>query len=187
MHIETLDLRDINEADARRVATLMCAIWPKPGRTVDSFTHDLLTKERDYAGPEEQYPRLFVIHEAGRLLACASAVARTLGTSRGPITVLALSRVCTDPHARGQGLGQAVVRAAFDLVDRRTFPFSLFQTSPEVRPFYEKLGCVSVDNRFINSLADDPAANPFWNPEIMRYAAAPGWPAGQIDLCGPGW
>jgi predicted GNAT family N-acyltransferase len=187
MNVETLDRRSMNEPDARAVATLICAIWPKPGRTVESVSDELLTKHRDYAGPEEQYPRLFVIREAGRILACASAVPRSIDTVIGPITVVALARVCTDPQARGRGLGQAVVAATFDLVDRKAFPFSLFQTSPDVRPFYERFGCVSVDNRFINSLADNPAANPFWNPVIMRYPDTPGWPAGQIDLCGPGW
>jgi predicted GNAT family N-acyltransferase len=187
MHIETLDRRNMKDIDAQAVATLICSIWPKPGRTVETVTDDLLTKHRDYAGPEQQFPRLFIVREADRLLACASAVPHNIRTSQGEITVLALARVCTDPQARGRGLGQAVVEASFDLVDRKTFPFSLFQTTSDVRPFYEKLGCVSVDNRFINSLADDPSANPFWNPEIMRYPATPGWPSGEIDLRGPGW
>jgi hypothetical protein len=80
-----------------------------------------------------------------------------------------------------------VVRAAFDLVDHGAYPFALFQTGEKVRPFYEKLGCVTVDNRFVNSLADDPQAYPFWDTAIMRYPAGPGWPSGEVDLRGPGW
>lgn len=188
MHeIETLDRHNIREPDARAVATLLCAIWPKPGRTVDSLTADLLQKFSDDAGPEDVRPRLFVVRDGERVIACAQAAPRTIGTSAGDITVLALARVCTDPAARGLHLGQAVVRAAFALVDNGPYRFALFQTGEKVRNFYEKLGCAAVDNHFVNSLADDPQENPFWDAAIMRYPAGPGWPDGEIDTRGPGW
>lgn len=187
MEIETLDRRRLIEADALAVAELLCAIWPKPGRTVETRTQELVTRWRGYRGPEREYPRMFVVREAGRVIACANAEPRTIGTSTGDMTVQSLSLVCTDPAARGRRLGQAVVRAAFDLVDHGPFSFSLFQTTEPVRSFYEKLGAVTADNRFVNSLADEPAANPFWHAVIMRYPAAPGWPAGEIDLRGPGY
>jgi GNAT superfamily N-acetyltransferase len=187
MQIEALDRRTITEPDARAVAGLLISIWPKPGRTVDTLTDELFSKHRDYAGPEAEHPRLFVIRDGRHVIACASANPRTIGTTAGDMTVLALARVCTDPAARGKRLGQAVVRAAFDLVDHGPYLFALFQTGEAVRPFYEKLGAVRVDNRFVNSLADDPAANPFWDKVIMRYPASPGWPVGEIDLRGPGW
>ena len=80
-----------------------------------------------------------------------------------------------------------MAKAAFDLVDNGTYPFSLFQTTENVKSFYEQLGAVRIHNRFINSTAEDPVANPFWSPVIMRYPAKPGWPDGEIDLKGPGW
>jgi predicted N-acetyltransferase YhbS len=187
MNIETLDLRTIGEADARAAAELVCAVWPKPERTVDSLTADLLERWKAYDGPETQYPRSFVIREAGRVIAHASGVPRKIGTSAGEMTLLALARVCTDPAARGRHLGQAMARAAFELVDNGAFPFALFQTNEAVKPFYDRLGAVAVDNRFINSTADDPAASPFWDRVIMRYPAKHGWPNGDIDLRGPGW
>jgi predicted N-acetyltransferase YhbS len=187
MDVATLDRRNLCVGDARAIATLLVAIWPKPGRTIDTLADELLTKQRHYAGPESQYPRLFVVRHDGRVIACSSAVPRMIGTAAGEMTVLALARVCTDPHFRGKHLGQTVVRAAFELVDDGSYPFSLFQTGPSVRPFYEKLGAVKASNHFINSLADDPCANPFWDTEIMRYPGKPGWPAGQIDLRGPAW
>lgn len=187
MPIETLDRHTVTATDAHDAAELLIRIFPKPGRTVDSLAADVLQKLGSHAGPDDERPRMFVVREAGRVVACAQAIPRTLGTAAGDLTVLALARVCTDPAVRGKHLGQAVVRAAFDLVDHGPYPFSLFQTTPDVRPFYEKLGCVTVDNHFVNSLADDPQANPFWNSEIMRYPAAPGWPGGTIDTRGPGW
>ena len=185
--IETIDRRTIGEADARAIAELIVSIWPKPDRTVDTFTAEILDQWKDYRGPEDQHPRSFLIRDGGRVVAHSSVYPRTIGTSKGEITVLALARVCTDPVVRGRKLGDAVVRASFELVDRGPFPFALFQTTKEVRPFYERLGAVEIDNTFINSLAADPKANPFWAEVRMRYPATGDWPKGEIDLRGPGW
>ena len=95
---------------------------------------------------------------------------------------MALASVCSDPEMRGRGLGETVVRAAFDTVDHGPFAHSLFQTSFKVQPFYEKLGCCLVTNRIVNSLAEDPAKNPFWDEIVMRYPApSPGPKATSIS------
>jgi predicted GNAT family N-acyltransferase len=187
MQIETIDRRKISEATARAIAELIVSIWPKPDRTVDNFTAEMLSQWIDYQGPDNQHPRSFVIHEAGRVVAHASAYPRTIGTEQGDMTVLALARVCTDPAVRGKRYGDAVVRAAFALVDQDVFPFALFQTTQPVRPFYERLGSIVIENEIVNTLAEDPTANPFWAEVAMRYPAGPGWPSGKIDLRGPGW
>jgi predicted N-acetyltransferase YhbS len=187
MDIETLDRRRLSEDDARAIAELIVKIWPKPGRTIDTMAADMASRWRDYRGPERQHPRSFVIREDGRVIAHASFDPRTIGTTQGDMTVLALARVCTDPAARGRKLGQAVVRRAFDLVDGGSFPFSLFQTTDDVQSFYDNLGAVRIHNRFVNSLAEDPNANPWWSPVIMRYPSGPEWPDGEIDLRGPGY
>lgn len=187
MNVETRDLRTINEADARATMELVCAIWPKPGRTVETMTADLSERWRHYDGPEAQHPRSFLIRDRDRVVAHATAVPRTIGTTSGPITVLALARVCTTPEVRGQHLGEAMARAAFSLVDNGVFPFSLFQTTDNVKAFYDRLGAVVIHNRFVDSTAQDPTASPWWSPVIMRYPAKPGWPEGEIDLRGPGW
>jgi hypothetical protein len=185
--IETIDRRRVSEADARAIAELVVSIWPKVGRTVETFTDDVLVQWKDYRGPEEEHPRSLVIREEGRIVAHASAYPRTIGTSKGDITVLALARVCTNPVVRGRKFGDAVVRAAFELVDHGPFPFSLFQTTIDVRPFYERLGAVAINNKFVDSTAADPKANPFWADVYMRYPATGDWPTGEIDLRGPGW
>jgi predicted N-acetyltransferase YhbS len=187
MQIETLDHRTIGEADARAIAELLIAIWPKPGRTVETRTAEMLSQWKNYRGPEAQYPRSFLVRESGRVVAHAEADPRTVRTPMGELTVLALCRVCSDPAVRGKKLGRAVVEAAFDLVDDGAYPFALFQTRETVRPFYEKLGATPVGNRFFNSLGEDPTASPFWDPVIMRYPSTGAWPTGDIDTNGPGW
>jgi predicted N-acetyltransferase YhbS len=184
-HVETLDRRKMTEVDARAVAELLVKVWPR--RTFDERLEILMNQWRDYRGPEAEFPRALVIRENGRIIAHATAMPRTIGTSQGDITIMALASVCSDPNMRGRGLGETVIRAAFDTVDHGPFAHSLFQTSRQVQPFYEKLGGGLVTNRIVNSLADDPTRNPFWDEIVMRYPAAKPWPNGDIDLRGPGY
>jgi predicted GNAT family N-acyltransferase len=187
MQVDTLDRRRLSERDARAISELVVSIWPKPGRTADVLASEMISQWRSYDGPEAQHPRSFVVREGERVIAHASFDPRIIASGDHEITVLALARVCSDPAMRGRKLGQAVVKEAFKIVDQRTFPFSLFQTTNEVQPFYERFGAVRIYNRFINSMASDPKADPWWNPVIMRYPDGPGWPTGEIDLRGPGW
>jgi predicted N-acetyltransferase YhbS len=185
MHVETLDRRQMSEVDLRAIAELLNRVFTK--RSLEVRMARLVDEWPNYAGPDAMYPRSLVIRAGDRLVAHAAALPRTIGTSEGEMTVLALVHVCTDPDARGQKLGQAVVRAVFDLVDHGPYEHSLFQTSHHNRPFYEKLGAKPVMNRIVNSLADDPTANPFWDEVVMRYPMAKHWPEGEIDLLGPAW
>ena len=185
MQIETLDRRHLTEAEALPVAELLVRVFPR--RPLEDRLALFISQWRDYVGPEEFYPRSVIMRDGARVVAHAAGPPRTIGTSEGDFTVAALALVATDPDYRGQKLGQAVVRAIFDLVDHGPFAYSLFQTSHNVRPFYEKLGAALVTNPIVNSLADDPTANPFWDEVVMRYPAAKHWPAGVIDLRGPGF
>jgi predicted N-acetyltransferase YhbS len=187
MQVEMLDARTLSPADARAIAQLLIRVWPKPNKTVEIRQQQLLQMSRDYQGSDEQAPRSFVVREAGRVIAHAAIITRTIGTTQGDLTIAGLARVCSDPDLRGHGLGALVVRPIFALVDEGVFPFSLYQTSHQVRPFYEKLGAATIDNPIVNSLAEDKHSSPFWDSVIMRYPDGPGWPAGEIDLRGPGY
>jgi GNAT superfamily N-acetyltransferase len=185
--IETWESQTLTAEQARAIGELLVQVWPKPNVTVEDRVQQQLAFGRAYEGPANQAPRSYVVTEDGRLLAHALIFARTIRTANGEIPIAALARVCTAPEARGRGLGEAVARAAFGAVDRGEFPWALFQTSPQVRPFYEKLGAVVAENPFINSLAEGPKANPFWDEVVMRYPAHGAWPSGTIDLRGPGY
>lgn len=187
MPVEVLDARTLSVADARAIAELLVRVWPKPDKPLQYRERQMLDMGRGYQGNDQQAPRSFLLRDSGRVIAHAAFITRTIGTAQGDVTVAGLTRVCSDPDLRGRGLGALVVRPVFDLVDQGIFPFSLFQTTPEVRPFYEKLGAATVDNPIINSLAEVVHDSPFWDPVIMRYPAGPGWPEGQIDLRGPGY
>jgi predicted N-acetyltransferase YhbS len=187
MQVENLDARFLTEADAQAIAELLVSVWPKSPKTVAVRQQQMLDMGRDYDGADQQAPRSFILREQGQLIAHAAVIPRTIGTTQGELTIAGLARDGTDPDQRGHGLGALIVRPVFELVDQGAFPFSLLQTSTEVRPFYEKLACAVVDNRIINSLADDENHCPFWDRVIMRYPDGPEWPEGEIDLRGPGY
>jgi GNAT superfamily N-acetyltransferase len=183
MPVEMWDARSFTPDQARIIGELLAAVWPR--LTAAERAENLLALGRGYQGPDAQAPRSFVFFEDGKLLAHAAIIPRTIGTTDGFMTIGGLARVCTDQQARGRGLGELIARAAFSAVDSGDFLFALFQTNRQVRPFYEKLGAVVVDNPIVNSLADNPTANPFWDEVVMRYPADADWPTGTIDLRGP--
>lgn len=187
MPVEIWDARQFTTDQARSIGELIHRVWPKPTMTVADRAAQQLAIGANYVGRPEQAPRAMVVVDAGRVVANATMEPRTIRAADRDIVVGALSRVCTDPALRGRGLGEAVVRAAFGLVDAGDFPFALFQTKRHLAGFYEQLGCVEVFNRFVNSLGDDPQANPFWDEIVMRYPADGDWPAGTIDLRGPAY
>lgn len=187
MQVETLDLRTLSRAQASEIAELLVRVWPESEKTFEIRRDQLLELGLGYRGPDSQFPRSFLIREEGRLIAHSAVLPRTTGTMAGELTIGGLTRVCTDPDQRGRGLGEIVVRAVFDLVDEGVFAFSLFQTTLDVKPFYEKFGAQTVENRIINSRGEDAGASPFWDKQIMRYPSGGDWPTGEIDLRGPGY
>lgn len=175
---------DLPSAVARSIAQLAC----------QSFTASRRTVEERVAGMEEmrgktdlatRTGRRFVIWNGGQAIAHARVFVREIHADSGSLPVLALASVCSDPERRGQGLGAAVTRQAFDLVGRPTWPsVSLFQTP--VPEFYARLGCRPVDNRFVNRLnRQDPEARPWRDEYVMIYPGEFAWPGGPIDLNGP--
>ena len=136
--------------------------------------------------PAPQQRKYHVMERDGLVMAMAVSFARAILTPAGPMTILALASVCSDPACRNQGLGRAVVQPAFRRVDRGDFRLSLFQTGQSAKGFYEKLGARAVDNLIVNSLKD-PQARAFWDPVAMIYPTSANWPEGTIDLLGPGY
>jgi GNAT superfamily N-acetyltransferase len=187
MPVDVWDARFFTGAQALGIGDLVNRVWPKPGMTAETRALQQLAIGREYKGPTRQAPRAIVVLEEGRLLAHAAIVPRFALANGREIAIGGLSRVCTAPEARGRGFGELVVRAAFELIDAGVFEFSLFQLSERVRPFYERFGCVPVENRIVNSLAADPDANAFWDEQVMRYPADGDWPSGPIDLRGAGY
>lgn len=185
--VETLKPGEFGRDDLEQLARLHLEVFDAKGRTVTQYAEHLA---REWSDPSvNPKAQRHLIREEGQIIANANSMSRTVQTESGPIEVLALAGVCSDPGSRGRGLGRAVVRQAFDRVDAGEFAWALFQTG--VPGFYEKLGCVAVQNRFVNGRGEDAQADPWWDPHRMVYQA-PGverqvWPAGTVDLGGPGW
>ncbi|MEM0914970.1 MAG: GNAT family N-acetyltransferase [Planctomycetota bacterium] len=142
--------------------------------------HDLWVFGR--GGPPDTM--LHVVRERDHPVAAAISFTRRVIAESGPITVLALSSVATDPPHRGHGHGLAVVRDAFARLASPGPRVCLFQTGL-ARVFYEKLGARCVDNWFFDGTSAAPKANPWSDRYVMIYPAAAAWPTGPIDLNGP--
>ena len=184
--VEALNSETFAKGCGEQMAALLCLVWPKPGRTVATRVEKMLG-EIDVADGLMR-PRSFVVREEGEVIACGQLLPRVVGTTQGERGhCRARSRLLASFAPRSRSSARAIVRAAFEVIDRGEFEWSLFQTSPQVRPFYEKLGAVEIDNQFVNSIGEDPDANPFWDAVVMRYPSRGGWPEGTIDLRGPGY
>ena len=162
--------------------------FPESTRTTAEREEQFAELATTHRPGAQRNPRVFIVRASKQLVASAMVFPRTIAVESNETTTLALASVCSAPAHRGKSFGRAVVQAAFKLVDDGEFPHSLFQTSEDIRPFYEKLGACKIRNRIVNSLGDPPTANPFKMPEIMCYATDPVcWGEAPIDLLGPGY
>ncbi len=177
---------DLTESQVKAIVTLVNSIWPDKDKTISELIADWLAQirqmQKSKSGKDGNHATHFLISEGNKAIAHARIFPREIYTPDGLLKVAALASVCVDANHRGEGLGAAVVRCAFEMV----VPVSLFQTG--VPGFYERLGARSVDNKFVNSGCDkDAEASPWWDKYVMIYPGEYRWPEGIIDLNGPGY
>jgi predicted N-acetyltransferase YhbS len=179
---------ELSADEIQQIAELLCETWPDHDSGVEDrvrFIERLAEEDRkrDRMMPS---PRRYVLWEDNRAEVHAYTFERTVETSAGPLSVMALAGVAVAKGRRGQGLGRAVVRQAFSRVDSGEFVVSLFQTG--VPDFYRKLDSRVIENRFVNSLSRaDPDGNPWADEYVMIYPSRFAWPEGVIDLKGRGY
>jgi GNAT superfamily N-acetyltransferase len=184
---QNIDAVRLNSVTAAAINQLMLATWPHIANAKEGTIDFLLQRWTNYQDAEEHRPSYHLVYLDGELAGLAHTFPRTIASRQGEMVVMGLANVCVTHRHRGRGLGRIVVDAAFDRIRTGEFSVALFQTTAAVEPFYRRLGAVPVHNRFYNSFADDPAANPFWDPVAMRYPASVYWPNSEIDLRGPGY
>lgn len=178
---------ELNATLASAVAELQQSIWPNDHCSIQTRAAAMIEKFSGYSGPVAQAPSVHWVMDNHHAVAVATATSRTIMTQVGPMTVLALAGVCSAPSFRKKGFGRAVVAQALSRVDDGDFSFGLWQTHRHNVMFYQHFGAKIVDNRFIDSTADQPQANPWWEPVVMRLPNNDDWPQGVIDLQGPGY
>jgi GNAT superfamily N-acetyltransferase len=178
---------DLDSATLRGICQLIQDTWPKPEFSLDEAVAKMEAHvARCRADPQGNRWRRHWIVAGDRVAAHAVVFPRTVQTGPGPLEVGALAAVCVAPASRGTGLGRAVVEAALADWLGRGGPVVLFQTA--VPDFYRKLGGRLVDNTFVNSRHPEGSkASPWWDRYVMIHPATFAWPAGPVDLLGPGW
>src|SRR5688572_27835807 len=133
--VQTL-LPPVSDAECDDFAALFAAVYPNQVPDLKAHAATVRQAWQSPAAAEEGHRR-FILRENGRLVANASLYPKRIRTSRGEEFIAGMADVLTHPDLRGRGLGTAVVRPIFDLVDAGEFSFSLFQTAT-ARVFYEK-------------------------------------------------
>lgn len=181
--VQIIDYAAMAIGDRHALAELHEAVWVGPDRDREKLaSQDPPTID----WPHHHRPQAHVIRDRGVIIALATSKPRRIRTSEGDLDVLALANVSCHPRHQGHGYGAAVVRSAFERVDRGDFPVSFFQTA--IPDFYRKLGCRTVDNPVVNSHSTiDRQIRPFWDDNALIYPADFDWPGGPIDTLGPGW
>lgn len=182
---------DLADVQLEAIVRLTNSVWPKEDLTLEQRIEQLKTLVRS---PERAdiNPVRFVVWDGDSAIGHALVFDRAVhvldanDASVRTINVVALAGVCSDASRRGEGLGLAVVKAAFEQISENR-PISLFQTG--VPQFYEKLGGRLVSNQFVNLLnTQDPQANPWWDKEVMIVPGQFDWPAeNKIDMNGAGY
>jgi predicted N-acetyltransferase YhbS len=178
--VENFPIGDVSPDLMRDAMTLDSAIWPGEGSLEQRIERCL----REAQVESDVLSRIVwhVIRDERSVQAMASSYRRVVATESGwRFPVLALAGVCTDPEHRRQGLGRAIVRAAWARVDAE-IPVCFFQTS--LPAFYERMGARVFHNRIYDGTG---ARRAFWEPHAMIYPADAPWTAEAIDLQGGGW
>lgn len=128
--------RDLSDDEILAVVSLLNAVWPKPETVAEQVAaFPALRRRYRLSDTRDARPALrHLVWDAGELVAHALAFERAVRSDQGEIRVMALSGVCVAPAYRGEGLGDTVVRRAFQRVDSGELAVSLFQTG--VPAFY---------------------------------------------------
>jgi GNAT superfamily N-acetyltransferase len=185
IQVERKALLALSDEEINALLALWTKVWPKYGEaTPETFR----AKCQAQLTGGSTWCEVLYVPGTPHPKAAARVFERTIAAGTREIPILALAAVCTDPDGRGHGTGHAIVRAAFGYVARGQYAWALFQTSRQVRPFYERLGATVVENHIFDSTAADPTEPAFRDEVVMRYPARNrGWPEGPLDLRGPGY
>ncbi|MBK1876430.1 GNAT family N-acetyltransferase [Pelagicoccus mobilis] len=175
---------ELDDEEIRELLNLWQRVWPLAEFDEESDLDRVREFRETRLGTTDREELFHVLCNGGRIVGVARSFLREIEfiESGERIRVLALAGVCSEPEARGVGVGKAVVESAFARIGEDV-PCSLFQTG--VPGFYEKLGAFLVENEFVNSKsADDSSARPWWDPYVMVLGERGKWPEGRVDLLG---
>ena len=174
--IRNIDATQLTKPLVLQILSLKNQVWPSERTEEEQYDGYLA---RNATRPKRE---IFVIQQDKVCIAHAELFCRRIVCDGRSYEVGCLAGVCVLPERQGEGLGRAIVEAAFSRASACGFGAVLFQTPVPV--FYEKLGCKLINNRFFDSTSDDPAANPWWDDYIMIYPNSHPWLKGHIDLNG---
>jgi len=171
---------DLTDADWLELAEFLHTIWPNP-----DLSSEGRAEHREDAATDRPASEVIRTYDGERLIAAGQTFGREVLVDGQRRNALALAAFAVAEDRRGEGMGKQVVLEAFKRVDSGAFEFAIFQTG--VPGFYQPMNCRVIDNKVVNSLADDPNANPFEDTHVMVYPANTLLGTGPVDMLGPGY
>ncbi|MGA2064466.1 MAG: GNAT family N-acetyltransferase [Thermoguttaceae bacterium] len=161
-----------------RIRAALCACFPAD--------RAVFHRTRAWHGSPPQYSA--VLEDAGRVIAHAGIVRRTITVGGAPLLVAGVQNVCVLPECRGQGLSDRVLQAAMDEARRRGFDCGLLFCVPALGPLYARGGWQGLGPREVVRVEEGREV-PLSGENVamfypLRIAAFPG---GPIHLCGNDW
>jgi aminoglycoside 2'-N-acetyltransferase I len=129
-----------------------------------------------------------VLEGAGRVLAHAGIVQRTITVDGAPLRVAGVQNVLVLPERRGQGLSGRVLQAAMDEARGRGFDCGLLFCVPALGPLYAGGGWQALGPRDIVRVEEGRRLPlPRENVALFYPLRVAVFPDGPIDLCGNDW
>ncbi len=175
--VERIDWYTSN--DIRDICSIFHTAWKMKeslDQTVELFGANHITRSAY---------RSYVIRSGDTIASHAGLFSREIRVDNSRVTIGCLASVCTHPQHKKEGMASDILAVVFKEAHSASVPFEsiLFQT--QLKAFYQKLKAFEISNKVINS--QDNNKNPFWDPHIMCYSRHAKFPAGMIDLMGPGF
>jgi len=176
--LQLIEEREISAAEDAAIRELLRECFPADVA--------VFSRTRHWQGAAPAYT---VIHRCGgRVIAHVGAVVREIGCGRQAAVIFGIQNFAVHPHARGTGLGRAILAAAAAEAARRGIRHGLLFCRPALERYYAALGWRKIDVPVTMEL-DPGQVMPISARSIAMVLALADepLPRGAIHLRGPEW
>ena len=179
MQVRIVPESEVDEALDSAIRESLCECWP-------SYC-DVFSKTRAWHGSEPAWS--VVLEEAGRVIAHASVVERTIRVGEQPLSVAGIMSVMVVPDHRGCRLSEKVMQTAIAEAGSRDYDFGLLFCVPEIEKVYARVGWRALPDAEIVRVdeAGRECSLPGRNIAMYYPLKERRFPEGRVHLQGNDW
>ena len=176
---QIIDETQMPPALDQAIRDALCLCFP------DGVANFSVTRQWHGSGPEYS---AVMQDEAGKVIAHAGVVNRTVSIGGTQIRVAGIQNVCVLPEGRGKGLSDQVMIAAMEEAQRRDYDCGLLFCLPVLEKVYARTGWISVGLRdVIRTENGRDISIPNKNIAMYLPMKMKALPEGAIHLQGNDW